>query len=114
MNYKPILPQHLSSEYQKSENLRRMADAGERHLEEVGAIRSELKKTRNEFADFKAQQAEQRKADAVQAQVDKKKQRRHEYLVAAFTVALTLFIEHFFDVVKLMQVAFETLIALLK
>ena len=112
-NY-PILPQHLSSEYQKSVNLRRMADAEERKLEEIVAIRSELEKTRNEFADFKSEHAEQHKADAMQAEVNEKKQRRHEYLVAAFTVALTLFIEHFFDVVKFVKFALESLVALLK
>lgn len=80
----------------------------------IDAISIALEQTRDEFADYKAQQAKQRDSDAVQAAVDKKKQLRHEYLVAAFTVALTLFLEHFLDIVELAKLAFESLVALLK
>ena len=114
MNYKPTLPQYLSPEYQKSENLRKIAETGERQLEEIGAIRSELEKTRNEFSDYKTQHSKQHEADAVQAEFDKKQQLRHEYLVAAFTVTLTLFIEHFFDIIELAKIALKALVAFLK
>lgn len=80
----------------------------------IGAISAALEQTRDEFADYKAQQSKQRDSDAVQAAVDKKKQRRHEYLVAAFTVALTLFLEHFPDIVELAKLALESLVAALK
>lgn len=80
----------------------------------INAISAALEQTRDEFADYKAQQAKQRDSDAVQAAVDKKKQLRHEYLVAAFTVALTLFLEHFLDIVELAKLAFESLVAALK
>lgn len=114
MNYSRLLPQNLSSAYQNSKNLERMANAEEKKTEEISHIRSELQKTREEFADYKTKQDEQRTSDLMQAQIDKKQQRRHEYLVSAFTVALTLFIEHFFDIIKLMKILFEKLVTLLK
>lgn len=86
----------------------------EREIANLAAVHAELEKTRNEFSDYKAQQAEQRKADAVQAEIDKKKQRRHELFVAAFTVAFTLFLEHIGDIVKIAKLAFEALVALAK
>lgn len=77
-------------------------------------LRSDLEQTRKELADLKADQDRQRNANAAQAIIDKKKQRRHEYLVAAFTVALTLLLEHFGDVIQLAKLAFKSIVALLK
>lgn len=112
MEHEQLIPECFTTNYQKTKTLLRMADTNEKHLEEIRSIRSELEKTRNEFADFKTKYAEQRKADAVQAEVNENKQRRHEYFVSAFTVALTLFIEHFFDLVKIANVSIKLLVAL--
>lgn len=80
--------------------------------QDIAAVRSELEQARKDLADYKASQDAQRRADIAQAVVDKKQQRRHEYLVAAFSVALTLLIEHFFDLVNLANLAFKSLSAL--
>lgn len=90
------------------------AQLKEREIANLEAVRIELETARNEFCHYKAQQAEQRKADAVQAEIDKKKQRCHEYILAAFTVCFTLFLEHIGDVVDFVQFAFESLVTLLK
>lgn len=114
MNNKSVLPQFLSHEHQNSQSFQRTADAAEQQAAEIAVVRRELQKTREEFADYKRQQADQREADRAQAGIDKKKQFRHELFVAAFTVAFTLFLEHLGDVVKLAQLAFEALITLAK
>lgn len=68
-----------------------------------------LEQMRKERAD---QDAEKHAADA-QAVKDKKKDRRHDFLVAAFGAALTLFLEHIGDVVDLINVALEHVLTLL-
>lgn len=70
---------------------------------EVVSLRAELDSSNQRLADHISRQEEQRKADTVQAEIDKKKQLRHEYKVTAFSVLLTLAIEHFFDLMKLAQ-----------
>lgn len=104
--------QHLSSAHQNTQNLQRMADSQEQYAKEIATIRAELERTRQEFADYKAEQNKQHEADSLNAISEKKKLYRHEYRVAAFTVALTLFIEHFLDIVDLVQFLIEQLLAL--
>ena len=82
--------------------------------QDIAAVRGELEQARKDLADYKASQDAQRRADIAQAVVDKKQDRRHEYLVAAFSVALTLLIEHFFDVIELSDRVFESLVSLFK
>ena len=79
---------------------------------ELASLRSGLEKTTDELREYKSQQAEQRKADHAQAVIDKMKDRRDQFLVAAFTVAFTLFLEHFCDVVKFAKFALESVRAL--
>jgi len=107
-----LLPQSLSSAYQNSKNLENVAQAQKDQSLQLAAIRAELEKTRNEFSDYKAQHAKQHKTDAAQAVIDKKKQRRHEYAIAAFTVALTLALEHIFDLIKFAKLALKSLLSL--
>ena len=78
-------------------------------------------KTRREYADLKDhinQMAQQRareetrqhameEADRAQAVVDKKQQQRHDFQVAAFGGLVTLFAEHFLDVVDFIKSALE-------
>lgn len=107
-----ILPECFSSEHQKLVDIERMADAHEKQLDEINALRTELEKTRQELADYKAQQSEQHQSDAQQQIDDHRKLLRHDYLVAAFTVALTLFLEHFFDIADFLKPALKMLLAL--
>ena len=78
-----------------------------RAANEVEALRAELEQTRNELASYKAEQAEQRKADAAQAVLDKKEAKRHEFFVALATGLITLAVEHTKDIFYGAQVAFE-------
>lgn len=112
MNKIRLIPQNMSIEYQNSQSLQRTAEAAEQQVQEVERLRGELEKIRQEFADYKAQQREQYRADGVQRIADNKQLRRHDYFVAAFTFALTLFVEHFTDVVDFAQVSLEAFIAL--
>ena len=112
MNPHHILPEFLSSEHHKSVNLERMADTHEKQLDEIKALRTELEKTRQELADYKAQQSEQHRSDSHQQIDDHRKLLRHDYLVAAFTVALTLFLEHVPDIANFLKLAAEKLIVL--
>jgi len=115
---KHYAPQHLSTVYQNAQSLRQSAAAAEKQTTEVEAIRRELeqtrrelKQTRNELADYKAQQNEYHRAEAAKAEVDKKQQRRHEFKLSAFTVCFTLFLEHIPDLVNLVKVAVESIVA---
>lgn len=91
-----------------------MRDRTENGWKDVSAIRSELEKTRseleqtrNDFASYKAQQDEQRTADHEQAVVDQKKNRRDLYISTAFSVCLTLFLEHIPDIIRFFQRVLE-------
>lgn len=89
---------------QTSESVNRLAA-------DFANLRLDLEKTADELREYKAQQAEQRETDRAQAVIDKKKDRRNQFLVAAFTVALTLFLEHFCDVVKFAKFALESVLS---
>ena len=79
---------------------------------ELESVRSELQQTRNEFSDYKAQQDEYHRAEAAQTEIDKKKQRRHEFKLSAFTVCFTLFLEHIPDLINLFQISVKFVISL--
>lgn len=116
---KYLAPQYLSVSYQNAQSLRRSAEAAEKQSNEIGEIRSELRqtrqeleKTRQEFSDYKAQQDKYHRAEAAQAEIDKKQQHCHELKLSAFTVCLTLFLEHIPDFINLFKVAVESIVAL--
>lgn len=81
---------------------------------ELASLRSGLENTADELRDYKAQQTKQRDADIVQARIDKKKDRRNQFLVSAFTVAFTLFLEHLGDVEKFAKLALKAISSLLQ
>ena len=66
-------------------------------------LRNALEQVRQELADFKSQQSVQHCADTVERKVDTRKLRHHDYLVAGFTVLLTLLIQNFPDVLRFAQ-----------
>lgn len=76
-------------------------------IEECRRIANELEATRQELADYKAQQYEQHETDTAQMKLTEKKQIRHQYIVAAFTVALTLALEHIVDIADFFTVLVE-------
>lgn len=81
-------------------------------VKEIADLKVELEQTRNELTSYKTEQKEQREADARQAVIDKKKDRRHELLVACFTCLFTLALEHIRDIVQALKVALEFIGAL--
>ena len=67
-----------------------------------------LEQARNE----RAHQEEQRKADRAEDIKNQKKNRRHDFAVAAFGGVVTLFVEHINDVMHLLDVAIKHVISL--
>lgn len=63
-----------------------------------------LKQVREE----RAKQEEYRSAKDAQAVLDQKKSRRHDFCVAAFGGAVTLFVEHFGEIVDLIELLLES------
>lgn len=59
-----------------------------------------------------AQRAAEREADRANAIMDKKKDHRHDFAVAAFGGAVTLFFEHFGDLIDLLQLSLEKVLLL--
>ncbi len=104
-----LFKQQAEQQIRMIESRERAAFGIEELASEVSVLQSHLQQTAQELCDYKTQQAEQYQADAAQAIIDKKKQRRHEYLVAAFTVALTLSIEHIADIVEVLKLAFKVI-----
>ena len=64
-----------------------------------------------ERADQRAAAEREKRADKSQAVVDRKQKLRHDYKVAAFTVILTLFVEHIGDILNFVKV---TLVPILR
>ena len=60
----------------------------------------------------RTRQKNQREADARQQMLNKKQELRNQFIVAAFSVALTLLVEHFGDVVDFASNAVKTIFAL--
>lgn len=90
---------------QTDHNLRQL------QVQSLEALQSELQQTRQELADYQANQAAQYQADCVQAGIDKKKDRRHMYICAAFSVCFTLLIEHISDVMRFAKIAFKSVLS---
>lgn len=64
---------------------------------------------RQQVADQKAEAAREKAANDAKAVLDKKKSRRHDFKVAAFTVILTLFLEHISEIVNFIKAAFRAI-----
>lgn len=64
-------------------------------------------------ADEQAQQAEKDASDRAQVLSDKKKDYRHDFAVAAFGSAFTLFIEHVGDIIDFIEISVEKILTLL-
>lgn len=60
-----------------------------------------------------AQQAEKDSSDRAQVLSDKKKDYRHDFAVAAFGAAVTLFVEHIGDIIDFSKVTVEKVLLLL-
>ena len=71
--------------------------------EHIEKLERELQQTRQELADFKAQQKAQHDTDVMQSGLDQKQNRRDMLIGSAFSVCLTLLLEHFPDVVRFFQ-----------
>lgn len=63
--------------------------------------------------DERARQEEQRIADRAQTIEDQKKNRRHDFAVAAFGGAITLFVEHIDDILHFLDATAELVLSLL-
>lgn len=59
-----------------------------------------LKDLAQDVSEYHSEYNENRRADAIKAEKDKKHSFRHDFLVAAFSVALTLFLEHIHNVIE--------------
>lgn len=57
--------------------------------------------------DQRARQEEKDTADKAQAVKDRKQERRHDFAVASFTVALTLCVEHFQAIINFLKALFK-------
>ena len=64
---------------------------------------------RNDAADQAARKAEEKAADDAKAVIDKKQSFRHDFHVAAFSVALTLCLEHINDIVDLVKTVLKSI-----
>ena len=71
-----------------------------------------LERTRNEFADYKAQQAEQHARDEDQRILDRKQSTRNQLICSALSVCLTLFLEHLPDVIGFVDVLLKSALSL--
>ncbi len=59
-----------------------------------------LKGIAQDMSEYHAEYNENRRADAIKAEKEKKQSLRHNLFVATFSVALTLFFEHFHDIIE--------------
>ncbi|MBR2798932.1 MAG: hypothetical protein IKE17_14495 [Clostridia bacterium] len=64
---------------------------------------------RQQVADQKAEAAREKAANDAKAVLDKKKSHRHDFKVAAFTVILTLFLEHISEIVNFIKAVFKAI-----
>lgn len=79
---------------------------------ELLAAEDAAKQAADQKAEARAQQEERDRANAFNAAKNKRKQFRHDFMVAAFSVALTLLIEHVDDVVAFFQKIFAVIASL--
>ena len=59
-----------------------------------------LKDIAQDMSEYHAEYNENRRADEIKAEEEKKHSFRHDFFVAAFTIALTLFFEHIHDIIE--------------
>ena len=69
----------------------------------IESIRKDLQQTRQQMSDQQAEYDKNRKADALQRIKDKRQSFRHDFYVAAFSVAFTILVERFSDIVAFFQ-----------
>lgn len=68
-----------------------------------------LKDIAQDMSEYHAEYNENRRADEIKAEKEKKYSLRHDFFVAAFTVALTLFFEHIQDIIEFISKFFRSL-----
>lgn len=69
---------------------------------------ADSKQLRQQMADQRAKEAEAKAAKDAEVIINREKQFRHDFKVAAFTVILTLLLEHLPDIYKLIMDAFKS------
>ena len=69
----------------------------------IESIRKDLQQTRQQMSDQLAEYDKNRKTDALQRIKDKRQSFRHDFYVAAFSVAFTILVERFSDIVAFFQ-----------
>lgn len=69
----------------------------------IESIRKDLQQTRQQMSNQQAEYDKNRKADALQRIKDKRQSFRHDFYVAAFSVAFTILVERFSDIVAFFQ-----------
>lgn len=74
----------------------------------LAAHRQQIDQARQHEADRKAEADRKESSDRLKALIDKKKDYRHDFKVAAFTVFLTLIIEHHAYFLDLLKKALES------
>ena len=96
--------QKMQAEYQPVEPLevKPVRDRGK-------AIADELKGLAQDVSEYHSEYRENRRADVSNAEKEKKHRLRENLLIAAFTVALTLFFEHIQDIIELVLKLFRSL-----
>lgn len=67
-----------------------------------------LEYSAKEFADYKTQQDEQHARDEHQRILDRKQSTRNQLICSAFSVCLSLFLEHLPDVIRFMDMFFKS------
>ena len=66
----------------------------------AGKAQTELEQLRKEVADYHAKEDERHREEAVQTEIQRKKNLRNNFIVAAFGAAFALFLEHICDIIQ--------------
>lgn len=66
----------------------------------VKSLQTELELLRQEATDYHAQEAKRHRDEDFQAKIDRKKDLRHDFIVAAFGAAFALILERIGDIIK--------------
>lgn len=75
----------------------------------LGGVVDGLKDIAQDMSEYHAEYSENRRADEIKAEKNKKHGFHHDFLVAAFTVTLTLFLEHLHDIIEFVLEFFRSL-----
>lgn len=73
-----------------------------------GNALSELEELRNQVSKYRSEENERYQAEAIQREEDRKKNLRNSLIVAAFSSAFTLFLEHFNDIIHFLLEFFHS------